>query len=89
MIPGMTTTKIAVSLPLRLVEQARESVRQGRASSVSAYVAVAREEKVKSDDLARLLDEMLAETGGPLTDEEQLSADALLDASTGSVGSTG
>jgi Arc/MetJ-type ribon-helix-helix transcriptional regulator len=81
MIDGMTRTKIAVTLPPSLVERARESVRQGRASSVSAYVAAALEEKVKSDDLAQLLDEMLAQTGGPLTEEERRAADELLEAS--------
>jgi hypothetical protein len=41
---------------------------------LSAYVAVALEEKTKSDDLAALLDEMLAETGGSLTEAERREA---------------
>lgn len=77
MIVGMTS-KIAVSLPDHLVAQARGAVAQGRAASVSAYVAAALEEKVKLDDLAELLDELLAETGGPLTDEERQIADTVL-----------
>jgi Arc/MetJ-type ribon-helix-helix transcriptional regulator len=77
MIVGMTS-KIAVSLPDHLVAQARGAVAQGRAASVSAYVAAALEEKVKLDDLAELLDELLAETGGPLTDEERRTTDAVL-----------
>jgi len=44
---------------------AQRAVAEGRANSVSAYVADALEEKAKLDDLASLLDEMLAETGGP------------------------
>ncbi len=67
--------KIAISLPSRLASRARHAVRQGRASSVSAYVASALEEKTKLDDLASLLDEMLAETGGPLTARERSAAD--------------
>ena len=78
MIVGMTTTKIAVSLPAGLVEQARRAVAEGRSSSVSAYVARALEEQTKLDDLASLLDEMLAETGGPLTAAERRAADRAL-----------
>ena len=78
MIAGMTTTKIAVSLPSELVEQAQRAVVEGRAPSVSAYVARALEEQTKLDDLASLLDEMLAETGGPLTAAERHAADSAL-----------
>jgi Arc/MetJ-type ribon-helix-helix transcriptional regulator len=78
MMPGMTKTKIAVSLPPELVEQANQAVAEGRATSVSAYVAEALEEKAKLDDLASLLDEMLAESGGPLTAPERKAADRAL-----------
>ncbi len=78
MMNGMTSTKIAVSLPAELVEQARRAVEEGRAASVSAYVARALEEQAKLDDLASLLDDMLAETGGPLTPAEQAAADRAL-----------
>ncbi|HSH59658.1 MAG TPA: hypothetical protein VK988_08485 [Acidimicrobiales bacterium] len=74
----MTKSKIAVSLPPQLVERAHQAVAAGRAASVSAYVAEALEEKAKLDDLASLLDEMLAETGGPLTVEERAWADEAL-----------
>ena len=67
----MTATKIAISLPAPAVERARAAVRSGRAPSVSAYIASALEEKAKLDDLASLLDEMLAETGGPLSAAER------------------
>ncbi|HEX2185175.1 MAG TPA: hypothetical protein VHN78_06700, partial [Chloroflexota bacterium] len=71
MIISMTAkSKIAVSLPAALVEQAQRAVAEGRATSVSAYVADALEEKGKLDDLAGLLEEMLAQTGGPLSDSE-------------------
>lgn len=75
----MTTSKIAVSLPDVLVERARRAVAEGRAGSVSAYVAAAMEEKGKLDDLADLLQEMLAETGGSLTPTERRIADEVLD----------
>jgi len=79
MMIGMTPrTKIAVSLPNEVVEQAQRAVAEGRSRSVSAYVADALEEKTKFDDLASLLDQMLAETGGPLTAEERAMADRAL-----------
>lgn len=74
----MTAVKIAVSLPEPLVRNARKAVRTGRAPSVSAYIAQAMEEKAKHDDLAALLDEMLAETGGPPTRAELRQADRAL-----------
>lgn len=79
MTTGMTTyEKIAVSLPSRAAESARRAVRQGRSPSVSAYVAAAIEDKAKLDDLAALLDDMLAESGGPLTAAERRTADRVL-----------
>jgi len=83
MMDGMTTRKIAVSLPERLVEQARRAVVEGRVPSVSAYVAAAIEEKAKLDDLAQMLQEMLEETGGPLTEAERAEADRALGHSAG------
>ena len=71
-------SKIAISLPRPLVVSAQRAVREGRANNVSAYIASAIEEKAKLDDLAQLLDEMLAETGGPLTAAERRRADAAL-----------
>lgn len=79
MIAGMTTSKIAVSLPAKLVEDVRRLVAAGRAPSVSAYVAAALEEKVKREDLLAMLEEILEETGGPLTEEEIAEIDAELD----------
>jgi Arc/MetJ-type ribon-helix-helix transcriptional regulator len=78
MISGMTTSKIAVSLPTELVAQAQRAVSEGRAPSVSAYVARALQEQAKLDDLAALLEEMLAQTGGPLTGVERKDADRAL-----------
>lgn len=71
-------TKIAISLPTRAAENVRRAVREGRASSVSAYIARAVDERTKLDELAKLLDEMLAETGGPMTAEERRAADRIL-----------
>lgn len=76
MMGGMTAkAKIAVTLPSDLVDAARAAVQAGRAASVSAYVAGALRQRAKLDDLDDLLDEMLAEIGGPLTDSERQSID--------------
>jgi Arc/MetJ-type ribon-helix-helix transcriptional regulator len=74
-------SKIAVSLPEDVVARARRAVARGRAESMSAYVAAALAEKAKLDDLADLLQEMLAETGGPMTASERRDADAILGSS--------
>jgi len=78
MIVGMTTAKIAVSLPKEVLRRAQRAVRRGRAPSMSAYVAEALEQKSKGDDLEDLLDEMLEETGGPMTAKEKRLVDRLL-----------
>lgn len=70
--------KIAVSLPVQAAQSARRAVRRGRATSVSAYIAQAIEDKAKLHDLAALLDEMLAASGGPLTATERRAADRAL-----------
>jgi Arc/MetJ-type ribon-helix-helix transcriptional regulator len=74
----MNSQKIAISIPGELAARARAAVRKGRARTVSAYIAAALEEKSKLDELEELLDEMLAETGGPLSARERQAADAAL-----------
>ena len=78
MITGMTMDKIAVTVPRETLKRVRRAVRRGRASSVSAYVSAALEQKTRLDDLDALLDEMLEESGGPLTAAERRAADRLL-----------
>jgi Arc/MetJ-type ribon-helix-helix transcriptional regulator len=72
------SAKLAISLPRDIAARARRAVRRGQAASVSAYIASAIEEKAKLDDLSALLDEMLAESGGPLTRAEARAADRAL-----------
>ncbi|MGH7283838.1 MAG: toxin-antitoxin system antitoxin subunit [Polyangiaceae bacterium] len=74
----MTTAKIAVSMPREVLKSAKRAVRAGHAPTLSAYVSEAVRQKTELDDLAELLDEMLAETGGPLTAAEKRRADAAL-----------
>ncbi len=72
------STKIAISLPHAVAERARRAVKSGRAPNVSAYIAAAVDERAKLDELSVLLDEMLAESGGPLTAAERRAADQAL-----------
>ncbi len=71
------TTKIAVSLPDELVDAARRSVAEGRAASVSAFIAGAIEEHGRYDDLADLLAEMAAEAGPPTQQDRTWARHAL------------
>lgn len=73
MMIGMTKAKIAVTLPPELVAAARKAVKAGRATSVSGYVEAALAAYVAADDDA-WIDEMLEETGGPMTEAERARA---------------
>ncbi len=57
------TTNLAVSLPDELLVAARQAVGEGRAASVSAFVAEAIEEHGSYEQVAVLLSEMAAEAG--------------------------
>ena len=59
------TTKLVVSLPDELVEQARWAVREGRAASVSAYIADAVARSARTRLITRLVADMRAEDGPP------------------------
>jgi len=63
------TTKIAVSLPDHLVADARAAVQQGRADSLSAYVANAMRQHAQTETLAALLDDLDTLHGPPGLDD--------------------
>ncbi len=71
------TTKIAVSLPDALVAAARQAVADGRAASVSAFVAAAIEEQSRYGGLVGLLSEMAADAGAPTPSDRAWARDAL------------
>jgi Arc/MetJ-type ribon-helix-helix transcriptional regulator len=71
------TTKIAVSLPDELVAAARQAVADGRAASVSAFVAEAISAQRRYDDLAQLLAEMAGDAGPPTAEDRAWARDAL------------
>lgn len=78
MTAGMTTRKIAISVPEPTLEKARRAVKAGRAPSMSAYVSQALERTAMLDDLDDLLEELLRESGGPMTAAERRAADRVL-----------
>ena len=73
---GMTM-KIAVSLPDDLVAAARQAVADGRAPSVSAFVAAAIEEHGRYERLTVLLSEMAAEAGPPTEEDRRWARQTL------------
>ena len=78
MTAGMTSAKIAISLPKDQLAQVRAAVKRGEAASLSAYVSKALEEKLDDDGVMKMLDEMLEKTGGPLTEAEERWVDEAL-----------
>lgn len=82
MMFGMTTQKIAITVPQETLVRARRAVKAGRAASLSAYISHAIDQRSLLDDLDLLLQEMLEASGGPLTVAEERRADAILSHST-------
>jgi len=71
------TSKLAISLPDELVAAARRAVTEGRANSVSAYIADALADRIRHDVLTELLADMAAETGVPDEDDRRWARSAL------------
>ena len=61
----MKSSKIAISVPSKLVSRIRRAVARGQARSVSAYVTQAVEARTQSDDLLELLEQMDRDHGKP------------------------
>jgi Arc/MetJ-type ribon-helix-helix transcriptional regulator len=81
MVLGMATTKITITLRDDQIEEIRALVAAGQATSVSGFVQHA--VGIALNDAAgwgELLEEAIAQTGGPLTKKERGWADALLSA---------
>lgn len=71
------TTKLAISLPDDLVAAARQAVSDGRAASVSAYIAEALADHVRNEELTELLAEMAADAGSPDAQHRRWARSAL------------
>lgn len=65
----MTRTKIAVTLPPELVAEAKRAVAEGRAPSVSAYVAEAVASHSERHSLRGYVDALIAEYGPPASED--------------------
>lgn len=75
----MTASRITVTIPEQLAGAARRAVEEGRAESVSAYVADALQQFGRSATLRELLDHWWAEDpAGPPSEEERDAARAEL-----------
>lgn len=61
----MTAAKVALSIPAEVLQRAKKEVRTGRAKSLSALVSEAVDEKLRRQELARILDAMDEELGLP------------------------
>ncbi|HEY4121889.1 MAG TPA: hypothetical protein VGM56_28680 [Byssovorax sp.] len=57
----MSTSKVALSIPAEVLDEAKKEVAAGRAKSLSSFVSAAVEEKLRRDKLSALLDAMDAE----------------------------
>lgn len=78
MMNSMTTRKIAITLPEEQVLEAKRAVTEGRARSVSAYIAEAVAARAKRHGLRAYVDALIAEHGKP-TSDDYAWADAQLD----------
>jgi Arc/MetJ-type ribon-helix-helix transcriptional regulator len=67
----MNVAKVAIALPREVLARAKREVRAGRAKSLSAFVSEAIDERLRRDELARLLDLMDAEHGPPAKTAKQ------------------
>ena len=61
----MTAAKVAITLAPEHLERARAAVREGRAASVSGYIARALERQTREESLAALVHDLIAEHGKP------------------------
>jgi antitoxin ParD1/3/4 len=74
MISSMTRQKIAITLPEEQVAAARQAVTEGRAASVSAYISQALARRTADEEMAEIIAEIYAETGGQPTEVERVQA---------------
>lgn len=65
-----TKARITITIDREFLEAAEKAVAEGRAKSVSAWIAEALEPLRKKEDLRDVVMDMFSETGGPPTEEE-------------------
>jgi len=70
-VTGMATTKITITLRDSQLEEIRQRVATQQAASISGFVQRAVQNALQYDvELREMVDQALAETGGPLTAKE-------------------
>jgi Arc/MetJ-type ribon-helix-helix transcriptional regulator len=74
---GMTTTKIAITLPEEQLARVNRAVKAGRADSVSGYITRALVEQEREESLRSLVRDLIAQHGEP-TQQEKLWAKRVL-----------
>ena len=75
--PGMTRSKIAISLPKDQLERVHRAVRAGRADSVSGYIARALAQQEERESLRTLLRDLIEQHGEPDTKDLKWAERAL------------
>jgi hypothetical protein len=68
---GPAGEPVAVELPAALVERATQAVASGQATSVSAYIADALDDRSKLAAVSGMVNQMLSDTSGPLGGPER------------------
>ena len=74
---GMTTSKIAISLPKEQLARVHREVRAGRAGSVSGYIARVLAEHEKRESLGVLLRDLIEQHGEPAVKDIEWAERAL------------
>lgn len=62
---GMTAAKIAITLTPEQLALARDAVREGRAASVSSYIARAIDRQGREESLDTLIRDLISQHGAP------------------------
>src|SRR5438067_4600106 len=75
--PGMTRSKIAISLPKQQLARVHREVRAGRADSVSGYIAQVLAEHEKRESLRELLSDLTKQYGEPSAEDVKWAKRAL------------
>ena len=75
--PGMTKSKIAISLPKDQLVRVHREVRAGRADSVSGYIARVLAEHERGESLRVLLRDLIEQYGTPTAKEIKWAERAL------------
>ncbi len=73
-----TRERVTISVPRSVLDVARRDVESGAATSISAWLSDAAEDKARRESLLSVLRDLLEEAGGPLSEEERACAIAAL-----------